>query len=72
MFRAELETAQELATDMLISEYDHVRGIPMSATSHPDLWPGDTNEWVNAYLTIERPDLALKTMDTALKSVRPD
>lgn len=72
MLSAELETAQELAKDMLVSEYDHDRGIPMSASSHTDLWPGDTNLWVDAYLTIDRPDLATQTFGTALKSIRPD
>lgn len=72
MLRNELATAQEIATEMLVNEYDHERGIPLTASSHTDLWPGDTNLWVDAYLTIDRPDLAQQTFETSLKSIRPD
>lgn len=72
MLRTELNKAQEIAEEMLIGEYDQDRGIPISAVSHTDLWPGDTNLWVDAYLAIDRPDLAEQTFQTTLKSIRPD
>lgn len=72
MQTVDLGRAQEIASEMLVNEYDHERGIPLTASSHTDLWPGDTNFWVDAYLAIDRPDLAQQTFQTTLKSIRPD
>jgi hypothetical protein len=59
--------ARELMTRGL---YDMERNIPMRASSHTDLWPGD--RWVEAYLAIDEPQLAERVMATTLRSIRPD
>ncbi len=66
-----LEIAQNDAGYLLVADLlDSERNIPMRATSHTDLWPGD--RWAEAYLAIDEPQIAESVMRTAVRSIRPD
>jgi hypothetical protein len=65
-----LETAQDAAHTMLVEQFDLDHGIPLSASSHTDLWPGD--RWPEAYLAAGEPEFATMAMNSIARSVRPD
>lgn len=65
-----LEESQSVAREMLVEQFDTERGIPMRASSHTDLWPGD--RWPEAYLAAGERELAQITAHTIARSVRPD
>lgn len=69
-FNEDMEQAKDTAERLLVEHFDVKRGFPERATSHTDLWPGD--RWAEAYIAIDRPDLAADTVAATLRSIRPD
>lgn len=65
-----LAVAQSHAHEMLVEQYDAERNIPLRATSHTDLWPGD--RWTEAYLAASEPETALAVAESLAHSIRPD
>ncbi|HWT55565.1 MAG TPA: hypothetical protein VN031_00880 [Candidatus Microsaccharimonas sp.] len=65
-----LETAQDSAHELLVEQFDVKHDIPMRASGHTDLWPGD--RWPEAYIAAGEPELAAHVMESIAFSRRPD